>query len=81
MHQVQDQLQFKVETPSDEEMCKRWAKAFANRQQGVDAIRDQLMDGPQHHQSNTAKRGHKTRNRKSKQQKKQERMNRDKEAC
>ena len=74
MQQCQDHLEFQIETPSDQELARR----FADRQRGVDELRDRLMDGPQQHQKPRAKFGHKPRNRKSKQQKRQERNDRPK---
>lgn len=65
MQQCQDRLEFRIETPSDEELARR----FADQQRGLDGT---IKQAPR------AKAGHKTRNRKSKQQKKQERMNREK---
>ena len=63
MQQCQDQLQFQIETPNDQELARR----FADRQKGM----------PQHRKPR-AKSGHKPRNRKSKHTKKMERLNRDK---
>ena len=74
MQQCQDQLNFEIETPDDEELAKR----FAANQRMTSEINQAFFSGYQRPQSPRAKAGHKTRNRKSKQQKKQERMNRDK---
>lgn len=63
MQQCQDQLEFRIETPDDREIARR----FANRQKALAPYA-----GPKRQA------GHKTRNRKSKQQKRQERMNRPK---
>lgn len=70
MQQCQDQLDYLIETPSDEELAKR----FADRQRELSKLgADGVVRVPRPPQR--AKAGHKTRNRKSKHQKKQERMN------
>lgn len=71
MQQFQNGLDFQIETPSDEELAKR----FAARQQTLDITLDYLTGVDQRHQAPRAKKGHKTRNRKSKHQKKMERIN------
>lgn len=80
MQQVQDQLGFRIETPDDAELARR----FADRQK---ELTDRLakMAGEFDSQGFKAPPAsskpcqHKPRNRKSKQQKKQERMNREAE--
>lgn len=67
MQRCQDQLEFQIETPSDEEIAKRFAEH--QRELSVDAF------SPNPAPKN---RRPKIRSRKSKQQKRQERINRDK---
>lgn len=67
MQQCQDQLEFNIETPDDKELARR----FADRQRELAVKGFQAPPKHNHHAG-------KARNRKSKHQKKMERINRDK---
>lgn len=71
MQQCQDKLDFQIETPSDQELARR----FADRQRELSELEQgERVEAPRYHNKHSCK----PRNRKSKQQKKQERINRAK---
>jgi len=74
MQQCQDQLQFQIETPSDQELARR----FADRQKELTERLASLTEESETVHGFKKPPSFKPRNRKSKQQKKQERLNRAK---
>ena len=69
MHEAQDRLEFQIETPNDQELALRFDDELCKIEESF-GVPSHLL------QANVAKKGKKTRNRKSRQQKKQERIDR-----